>query len=159
MRSKITCIFCFLFVSIITITRAQTPAVITNHFDALTRHDVKAIAAGYADTAKILSPNWEGAKTGPSDIAQVYTRYFASTPDLSYKVTHITNAGNEIVAQYTVSGTLSAPEAGTPDYMKDKKYTLDYCAVFSIKNNLIAGERDYFDQVAFLRQVGFFDQH
>jgi len=137
----------------------QTPTVISVHFAALASHNVKAITAGYADSAKVFSPNWEGAKTGQAGITEVYTRYFASTPDISYKVNRVINAGNEVVVQYTVSGTLSNPEGNTPDYMKGKKYTLDYCSVFTLKNNLIAAESDYFDQVAFLRQVGFFDQH
>ena len=137
----------------------QTAPVINAHFDALIKHDVKAIASGHADSAKVFSPNWEGAKTGPAGLTETYNRYFASTPDLSYKVDHVINAGNEVVVEYTVSGTLSNPEGGTPDYMKGKKYTLNYCAVFLIKDNKIAAESDYFDQVAFLRQVGFFDQH
>jgi len=42
--------------------------------------------------------------------------------------------------------------------MKGKKYTLNYCAILTISKNKITKETDYFDQVAFLRQVGFFDQ-
>src|SRR5258708_2672301 len=101
----------------------QTPVVITEHFNALSKHDVKAIGAGYADSAKVYSPNWEGAKTGPPGLTEVYTRYFTSTPDLNYSVTHIVNAGENVVVEYTSSGTLSNPEGNTPAYMKDKKYT------------------------------------
>ncbi len=137
----------------------QSSDVIANHFNALAQHDVKAIANGYADDAQVFSPNWEGAKTGPAGISEVYTRYFSSSPDLTYKVLNTINAGSTIVVEYTTSGTLSNPESGTPDYMKGKKYTLTYCAIFTIKNGKIAKKTDYFDQVAFLRQVGFFDQH
>jgi steroid delta-isomerase-like uncharacterized protein len=138
---------------------SQSVPVITAHFDALARHDVKAIAGGYADTAKVYSPNWEGAKVGPAGLTETYNRYFSSTPDLSYQVNHIINAGNEVIVQFTQSGTLSNPESGTPTYMKGKKYTLTCCAVFAVKYDKIVSETDYFDQVAFLRQVGFFDQH
>ncbi|MFI5138627.1 MAG: nuclear transport factor 2 family protein [Sphingobacteriales bacterium] len=136
----------------------QSSKLIDDHFKALASHNVKAIAMGYADSAKVYSPNWEGAKTGPSGITEVYTRYFASSPDLTYHVTRIINAGENIVVEYTSAGTLSNPEGNTPAYMKDKKYTLNYCVVFTIKNDKIIMETDYFDQVAFLRQVGFFDQ-
>ncbi len=158
--SKPAIIFC-LFVSLVTAgygVYGQSSKLIDKHFKALINHDVKAIAAGYDDSAKVFSPNWEGAKTGPVGVTEVYTRYFASTPDLSYKVTYIINAGDDIVVEYTSGGTLSNPEGSTPAYMKDKKYTLNYCAVFTLKNNKIIKESDYFDQVAFLRQVGFFDQ-
>jgi len=138
--------------------RAQTPKLIGEHFKALIAHDVKGIAAGYSDDAQVLSPNWEGTKVGGNGITEVYTRYFSSTPDLIYKIVNIINAGGNVVVEYTSGGTLSNPEAGTPDYMKGKKYMLNYCAVFTIKNGKIIKESDYFDQVAFLKQVGFFDQ-
>ena len=137
---------------------SQTSKLIDDHFKALTAHDVKAIAAGYADDAKVSSPNWEGEKSGQAGITEVYTRYFSSTPDLTYKVNNIIYAGDNVVVEYDSGGTLSNPEKGTPDYMKDKKYSLKYCAVFTIKNGKIIKEADYFDQVAFLKQVGFFDQ-
>ncbi|MBB3054000.1 nuclear transport factor 2 family protein [Mucilaginibacter gotjawali] len=159
MKSKRIIIIALILQAVADCAYSQSIGVISRHFEALSKHDVKAIAAEYADSAKVYSPNWEGAKTGKAGISEIYTRYFASTPDLLYKVNHIINAGEYIVAEYTVSGTLSMPEANTPAYMKDKKYMLDYCAVFTIKGDKIIKETDYFDQVAFLRQVGFFDQH
>jgi hypothetical protein len=57
------------------------------------------------------------------------------------------------------AGTMSDPKGGEPDYMKGKKYTLKACAIFVLKDNKIVKETDYFDHVAFLRQVGFFDQN
>ena len=137
---------------------AQTPKLIYDHFKALIAHDVKSIAAEYSDDAQILSPNWEGAKVGTAGITEVYSRYFSSTPDLAYKVVNVINAGENVIVEYTSGGTLSNPEAGTPDYMKGKKYMLNYCAIFTIKNDKIIKESDYFDQVAFLKQVGFFEQ-
>jgi len=137
----------------------QTPRVIDEHFKALISHDVKSIAAGYAGDAQVFSPNWEGAKTGNAGITEVYTRYFSSTQDLTYKVLNTINAGDNVVVEYTSGGTLSNPESGTPDYMKGKKYSLVYCAVFTLKNGKIIRESDYFDQLAFLTQVGFFNQH
>jgi steroid delta-isomerase-like uncharacterized protein len=149
-----------IIVSLIGFSQAygQSSKVIDDHFKALISHDVKAIAAGYSNDAQVYSPNWEGAKIGQAGVTEVYSRYFASTPDLSYKVTNIINSGDNIVVEYTSGGTLSNPEGNTPAYMKDKKYTLNYCAIFTIKGDKIIKETDYFDQVAFLRQVGFFDQ-
>ncbi|HEY8928723.1 MAG TPA: nuclear transport factor 2 family protein [Mucilaginibacter sp.] len=138
-----------------TAVKAQTPKVIVDHFDALMAHNVKNIVAGYA---KMFSPNWEGAKTGPEGINEVYSRYFASTPDMKFVITHVMVSNENVVAEYHVSGTLSNPEKGTPEYMKGKKYELDYCTVFTVFKGKITRETDYFDQLAFLRQVGFFDQ-
>jgi steroid delta-isomerase-like uncharacterized protein len=138
--------------------QAQNAKLIDEHFKALTQHDVTAIVAGYATDAKMFSPNWEGEKAGQAGITEVYTRYFSSTPDLSYRVNNIIYAGDNVVVEYDSGGTFSNPEKGTPDYMKGKKYSIKYCAVFTLRDGKIFKETDYFDQVAFLRQVGFFDQ-
>jgi steroid delta-isomerase-like uncharacterized protein len=139
--------------------RGQTSNVIDEHYKAINNHDVKTIATEYTADAQAFSPNWEGAKVGPDGATDTFTRYFKSTPDLSYTVTNSVIGGNSVTVEYTFTGTLSSPEAGTPDYMKGKKYTLQGCAIFVLKDNKIVKETNYFDQVAFLRQVGFFDQH
>jgi steroid delta-isomerase-like uncharacterized protein len=139
-------------------TKAQ-PAIIDEHFKAINNHDIKAIVATYTLEAEVRSPNWEGVKGGPDSIATIFNRYFKSTPDLTYSITNLINAKNAVTVEYTFSGTLSNPEGGTPDYMKGKKYSLQGCAVFILKDNKIVKETNYFDQVAFLRQVGFFDQN
>jgi steroid delta-isomerase-like uncharacterized protein len=133
--------------------------VIDEHFKAINNHDIKAVVATYTSDAQVFSPNWEGAKVGQDSVSNVFSRYFKSTPDLVYKMINTINAGNKITVEYSFSGTLSNPEGGTPDYMKGKKYTLQGCAIFILKGNKIVKETNYFDQVAFLKQVGFFDQN
>ncbi len=138
---------------------AQSSRVIDEHFKALNSHDIKAIAAGYSSDAQVFSPNWEGAKAVPDSIADVYRRYFKTSPDLAYTIANTISAGNNIIVEYSWTGTMSDLEQGEPEYMRGKKYTLTACAIFILKDNKIVKETDYFDQVAFLRQVGFFDQH
>ena len=137
----------------------QSADLVTEHFTALNSHDIKMLAGQYADSAQVFSPNWEGAKIGPGGIMAAYTRYYKSTPDLTYTITNTIKAGNMVIVEYSWSGTMAKPEAGEPAYMEGKKYTLKSCAIFVIKNNQIVKETNYFDQVAFLRQVGFFDHH
>lgn len=144
---------------IVTTGVASAQSVIDQHFKAINDHNLNAVSATYSPDAQILSPNWEGAKTGADGINEVYSRYFKSTPDLAYTVSNVINNGNNVVVEYAFSGTLSSPESGTPDYMKGKKYTINGCAIFVLKDNKISKETDYFDQVAFLKQVGFFDQN
>ncbi len=121
-------------------------------------HDVKALAQEYSLDAQLFSVNWEGAKIGPAGVTEAYTRYFATSPDMVYVITNIIKAKNNFIVEYSSTGTMAKPEKGEPTYMTGKKYTLKNCAIFIIKKNLIIKETTYFDQVAFLRQVGFFDQ-
>ncbi|MDO3628148.1 nuclear transport factor 2 family protein [Mucilaginibacter sp. BT774] len=138
--------------------QAQTTDLISEHFKLLNSHNIQALASEYTDDAEIFSPNWQGAKIGPAGITEVYSRYYKTTPDLTYTVTNTIKSGDNIIVQYSWGGTMAKPENGEPAYMEGKKYTLQCCAIFVIKNNKIIKETNYFDQVAYLRQVGFFDQ-
>jgi steroid delta-isomerase-like uncharacterized protein len=138
---------------------AQLRTIATAWMDALNRHDTDAIAKMYSDNAQLESPNWEGAKTGRAGAREVYGRYFLGTPDLQHKMTHLITTDSNIVIEYISTGTLSNPEKNTPEYMRGKKYTLRNCTRLDVVNGKIVRQINYFDQVAFLRQVGFFDQH
>ena len=63
------------------------------------------------------------------------------------------------MVEYPSAGTMQKPEAGEPSCMNGKAYTLRNGAVFGVENGKITAESTYFDQLAFLRQVGYFDQH
>ncbi len=142
-----------------TASKQAVANLVTARFEQMNRHDTNAVAALFADTAKISSPNWEGVKTGPAGAREVYRRYFTSSPDIRYTITRITVSDSAAVVEYTCTATLSQPENGTPDYMRGKKYTLLQCTRMNIHDGKITSEATYFDQVSFLRQVGFFEQH
>jgi|GEM_PF-706632 len=134
-------------------------AVVRAHFDLLNRHDLNGLARQYAADAAVRSPSWEGVHTGGAAVQAAYGRYFATSPDLRYTVTNVVVAPQAVTVEYRSTGTMTKPENGEPDYMTGKTYTLQNCAVFTVKNGKITTESTYFDQVAFLRQVGFFEQH
>ena len=126
-------------------------------FKNLADHDTVALANMYADSAFIESPNWDGTKKGPSAIREIYSRYFTTSPDLTHKITNVFFNDNVIVVEYSFSGTMIDPEKNSPKYMRGKKYTLKACSRMNIQNGKITAQSTYFDQVAFLRQVGFFE--
>jgi len=128
-------------------------------FDEMNRHDTMAIASFFDDSARLESPNWEGAEKGKQGVITVYSRYFKGTPDYSFTITNIVAGNDAVVVEYTFGGTFSNPEPGTPNYMYNKKYVLKASTRYTFKHNKITAAVSYFDQVAFLRQVGFFDQH
>ena len=98
-------------------------------FEAMNKHDLSAIEALYSDSALIESPNLSAPEKGKKGIHSVYSRYFKSSPDDGHA------------------------------YMLDKKYSLQNCTILEIRNHKIVRDASYFDQVSFLRQVGFFEQH
>jgi len=136
----------------------NTRDLATEWINILNKHDTVALASLYSDSVKLESPNWEGIKTGRAVAKETYSRYFASTPDMQQEITDIIATDSTIVIEYTFRGTLLNPEKNTPEYMRGKKYKLSACTVMGIRKGKITKQQTYFDQVSFLRQVGFFDQ-
>ncbi|WP_298300071.1 nuclear transport factor 2 family protein [Hydrotalea sp.] len=135
------------------------PKLIQQYFTLCNLHDSVAAAAMFATNAELYSPNWSGTEKGQTGAKNVLHRYFESTPNLQYHITHTVYSKNEAVVEYMATGTLQHGEAGTPAYMIGKDYTLQQITRFTFLDNHITSAYSYFDQVSFLKQVGFFDQH
>ncbi len=133
--------------------------LVQQYFALCNLHDSVAAAAMFANHAELYSPNWSGAEIGQKGATAVLHRYFVSTPNLQFHITHTIYSNNEAVVEYTATGTLLHGEAGTPAYMIGKQYILKEITRFTFADNLIISSVTYFDQVSFLKQVGFFDQH
>ncbi|MBS1918047.1 MAG: ester cyclase [Bacteroidetes bacterium] len=146
-------ISCFAFSQ----TAKITKDVAVKWFALVNKQDTISLTALYSFNAQIVSPNWEGPKTGAAEITHVYARYFSSTPDLAHTITNIIATDTAVIIEYVFSGTLKNPEANTPEYMRGKKYSLSACTIMSVRDGKIIKQQTYFDQVAFLRQVGFFE--
>ena len=125
----------------------------------MNNHDLHTMSLYYDDSATLESVNWQGAEKGAAGVRNVYSRYFASSPDLSYKITKIVIGKNAATVEYTATGTMLHVEKNVPAYYQDKKYTLKNCTRMELANGKIIHEYNYFDRVAFLQQMGFFDPH
>ncbi|HEX3023856.1 MAG TPA: nuclear transport factor 2 family protein [Chitinophagaceae bacterium] len=132
--------------------------IIDQYFLFLNKHDTVAVSKLYADDATLRSPNWEGNKKGQAGAREIFSRYFISSPDLKYTITHTVFTGNTAIVEYTSDGTIIHTEDDDAKYMNGRHYVLNNITRFEIKENKIVESVSYFDQVAFLRQVGFFEQ-
>ncbi len=132
--------------------------IVTAKFNAMNKHDTGAIAQLYADSASVESPNWQGAIKGPAAVRDAYARYFQSSPDLRYSITNLVVGRTSVVVEYTSEGTIEHNEEGVPEYMRGKHYVLKNITRMDIADGRIVAEATYFDQVSFLRQMGFFEQ-
>jgi steroid delta-isomerase-like uncharacterized protein len=133
--------------------------LVNKKFEAMNRHDTNAIAKLYDENALIQSPNMEKTEIGPNGIRAVYRRYFTTSPDMVYTITRVLPGDSSVTVEYTFAGTMKHLEASVPQYMLGKQYSIKSCTILEVHNGKIIADISYFDQVAFLRQVGFFDQH
>lgn len=161
MKIKLILITGLVVIIVTAASRAQNniaQQIVQHHFEALNSHNLDELTKDYASDAKIRSASWDGNNIGPSAIKDAYTRYFHTSPDLKYTITDMICSDTSAVIAYTSTGTMTNLEGGSPAYMQGKKYTLNNCTVMHIKAGKITDEATYFDQVAFLRQMDFFNQ-
>jgi steroid delta-isomerase-like uncharacterized protein len=162
MKSQIINYFLFI-ISAISFCQCASPTtnpvqVVNSHFRFLNSHNIDSIASQYTSDATLFSVNFDTVYIGGTGIKSAYTRYFKGTPDLHYTITHIFSNDTSVTVEYESTGTMQNLEPSVPDFMRGKKYTLKNCTVFTIKDGKIIRDASYFDQVSFLRQMGYFDQ-
>ncbi|MGA9119719.1 MAG: nuclear transport factor 2 family protein [Bacteroidota bacterium] len=133
--------------------------IVEGRFSAMNNHDVAALASFYADSVRGESTGWSTIFVGAPAVCQAYGRYFKSSPDLTYHITRVLDAGRSVVVEFTSEGTILNNEQGVPEYMRGKHYILKNCTILDIEQGKIVRESTYFDQLSFLRQTGYFDQH
>lgn len=137
----------------------QLKQLVKNHFNALNRHDAKLLVKDYNPNVEVTSSGWTGIHNGTREVMFDNAQNFHVSPDLRYDIEHVYFSGDSIITvQYTTSGTLTNPEASTPVKLLGKKYLLDKCTVFTLRDHKIVKEATYYDQFSFLNQMGFFDQ-
>ncbi|HUX84004.1 MAG TPA: nuclear transport factor 2 family protein [Chitinophagaceae bacterium] len=130
--------------------------MVESKFDMLNHQDVEGASELYADSAKIRSIGFPDTLVGPPGFRSVYQRYFTTTPDLHFDLTRCIVAGHTLVVEYQTSGTVRHVEDPASSYMIDKPYSLENCTIMEVRKGKIVSEMTYFDQVSFLRQVGYF---
>jgi len=150
---------CLIVSILVTACGNNNKQIIEDHFNALNRHNVKLLVKNYDPDVEVTSSGWAGIHNGTREMMFDYARYFHETPDLKYDIANAYFSGDSIVTvEYTTSGTVTNTEKNTPLAIIGKKYILNNCTIFTIRNSRIVKEATYFDQFAFLKQMGLFDQ-
>ena len=150
---------CLLLSVLVTSCGHNNKKIIEHHFNALNRHNIKMLIDDYDPRVKVTSSAWEGMHIGTREMMFDYGRYFHETPDLKYDIENVYFSGDSIVTvEYTTSGTVTNVDKSTPLSIVGKKYVLNNCTIFTIRDDRVVKENTYFDQFAFLKQLGLFDQ-
>jgi ketosteroid isomerase-like protein len=74
--------------------------VVRSMFDAFNRHDAAAMAALYADDARLSSPDFCGLR-GKNDVERTYNDLFKLFPDIRDDVDTMIAAGGRVAVRFT----------------------------------------------------------
>lgn len=111
--------------------------LVETYFDHFNKHDWKAMADLYVDTAEMKDPSIgpENVKMTKADIISKYSELEQMIPDVKDSIINIYSAGNNVIVEFISSGT--APDGS--------KFQLPICTVFEIKDGKICKDLTYYD--------------
>ena len=132
----------------------QARDISDRYTELVNAHDARAIGDLYADDAVMSEPS--GEFKGREAIVQYWDGFFTAMPDLNGRDEFEAEAGDTAINEWSMSGTNSGP-MDTPEGTipaTGKRVTVRGCDAITVRDGRIQSHRVYYDQLAFMTQLG-----
>lgn len=134
--------------------QAAAPDLIAAYESALNAHDPEAVAALYTDDATVTQAVQDGSTFSGRDAIEAWiAANFAGIPDLTVTTESVVSEGGRIAWAWVYRGAYSGQFPGLPAG-QGQPITLPGASFLALREGKIASETIYFDNRAFLTQVG-----
>ena len=132
-------------------------AVVEEQIRSENRHDLDAVMATFGVVARYDDEPWGDRRTGRDGVRSYYAELMRALPDLAITVKHRHVAAASVIVEVTIRGTHQGAWRGLPATGRRIEFPL--CGIFTFDDDdLLAGERIYYDRAAVLRQLGLFHE-
>jgi limonene-1,2-epoxide hydrolase len=118
-------------------------AFVRDFYAAYKAKDAGRLAQFYNADATFVDPTFELNLKGPDQIRDLLSKALAKYESLDWEIAHTTTAGDELIVEGKMIGKLGAKTVHVP-----------FVSVFHFENGKIAAQRDMFDVLHFLVQLG-----
>jgi uncharacterized protein (TIGR02246 family) len=128
--------------------------VVDRAYESWNDRDISGIAHLYAMDADVVIP---GASVhGREQVGALWGAFISAFADGQLTERLRLDCGQYVVSEHTLSGTHTAPLVTAQGEIPatGKKVSVDGVSIFEVRNSEIKSEHLYFDQVAFLSQLG-----
>lgn len=106
----------------------------------------------YAESAERYDPTPPEPARGPQQIARFVAEVRTAFPDFKLEIKRRVAEGDQLVTQWTCTGTQKGEFQGIP--ATGKRINLTGVALTRIENGKVVEERVYFDRLTMLEQLG-----
>jgi steroid delta-isomerase-like uncharacterized protein len=128
--------------------------LVHNHYDSIDSNDLDRAMRGFAEDVVTETPN--GTLEGVAAFRQMGETFLEAAPDQRMTIRHIYETGDTIVVEGDYAGThtgpLHSPQGTIP--ATGRAFTFPFVDVFTVENGIVARHAIYWDNVAFLSQLG-----
>jgi steroid delta-isomerase-like uncharacterized protein len=132
--------------------REEVLAVCQRQLDAWNAHDPDKVASLFAEDATLHDAGGETA-SGRAAVAARARRYMDAFPDMRLEMISIEVDGNRYALEWKAAGTNTGSLEGMP--ATGKYAEVEGCDIGEMDDNgLIRSENDYWNEAAFMRQLG-----
>jgi len=133
-------------------------AIVEEHVACENRHDLPGVMATFGVEASYDDEPWQDHRVGLEGVRSYYAELLASLPDLAIDIRHRHVASDAIILEVTIRGThLGVWRGGMPATGRRVEFPL--CGIFTFDaEDLLAGERIYYDRATVMRQLGLFHE-
>jgi len=108
--------------------------VVRAKFDAVNKHDLRAITAAYASDARVMASDFCAPRVGRGEVERTYTALLSSIDDLSVHVDETIAEGSRVLARIRVGGAVHG-----------QRFEVPISNYFEVRNGLIAYDLGVFD--------------
>jgi len=133
-------------------------AIVEEHVRCENFHDLAGVMATFGSDACYDDEPWQDHRRGVEAVRSYYAELLVSLPDLGIEVVHRHVGSDAIVLEVVIRGThLGVWRGGLPATGRRVEFPL--CGVFTFDaDDLLAGERIYYDRGTVMRQLGLFHE-
>jgi steroid delta-isomerase-like uncharacterized protein len=134
-------------------TREEILSRLDEQDAAFNRHDADAIAATYAEDARLRDQAASAPIENRDAVREYIGGFLQAFPDLKWERTGVEIDGDIGVEEWRASGTHDGDLPGLP--ATRKQMSVDGCSVMRFGDDgLVHEEHNYWDEAAMLRQLG-----
>jgi ketosteroid isomerase-like protein len=103
-------------------------------FDAVNRHDLRAVVESYAPHARLMASDFCAPRIGRSEVERTYTALFGSINDLSVRLDHVLADGDHVAVRFRVLGSIGG-----------QRFEVPIADFFEVRDGLIVYDLGVFD--------------
>jgi steroid delta-isomerase-like uncharacterized protein len=132
-------------------------AIVEQHIRLENDHDLEGVLRTFGENARYDDEPWGEHYTGRDGVRLFYQQLMKALPDLAIMVQRRHIAEDAILLEVVIRGTHFGSWRGLPATGRRVEFPL--CGVYTFDaDDLLAGERIYYDRGSVLRQLGLFHE-
>jgi ketosteroid isomerase-like protein len=108
--------------------------VVRAKFDAVNRHDLRAVVESYDPQARLMAADFCVPRIGRGEVERTYTALFSSIDDLSVRLDQVLEDGNRVAVRFSVLGSV-----------RGQRFEVPIADFFEVRNGLIVYDLGVFD--------------